>query len=67
MPVPEHGDPIKSNASSGVNEKPSFLELAKELRWQRAAVMLLAKKVGEDPGELFKAAAILLNGEAEID
>ena len=49
------------------DEDLTLISVLRELRWQRAAVMLLAKKVGEDPGELFKAADMLLNGEAEID
>ena len=49
------------------DEDLTLISVLRELRWQRAAIMLLAKKVGEDPGELFKAADMLLNGEAEVD
>ena len=46
-------------------DQATLVAMLREMKWQRTAIRLLARKLGEDPGELFKAADAVMNGEAE--
>ena len=46
-------------------DQATLVAMLRELKWQRTAIALLAKRLGKDADELFLEADAVMNGEAE--